>query len=162
MLGDMVLTSPLGTKWIKYTRPLVIQPDVEVSGTECEIKRKCNNSPANEPSGVMSAAGIYPSDLVRSKTWKSKFVAITKGKFKLFVDRLSVSSETKLEENWITGSGQAPHMGGSDEAVLAINVKSGEVFAAMLENGKTLSGFGFTSWENAPRFIKEWAADYKQ
>jgi hypothetical protein len=141
----------------------VNQQEVGISGVEYEIKSKCGDPPAKEPGSTTGAVGMHPYDLVRSKTWKSKFVAITKGKYKSFVERLKVSSETNLEGDWITGAGQAPHMGGSEEAALAINAKSGEVYGAMLEDGKTLSGFGFgTSWENAPKFIKEWAADHKQ
>jgi len=141
----------------------VNQQEVGISGIEYEIKSKCGEPPAKEPNSITGAVGMLPYDLVRSKAWKSKFVAITQGKYQLFAERLSVSNTTTLEGDWIVGAGLAPHMGGSDEAALAINAQTGEVYGAILEDGKTIYGFGFgASWENAPQFIKEWAVNHQQ
>ena len=140
----------------------VDQQEVGIAGIEYEIKTQCGEPPAKEPNGITGIVGVSPYDLVRSKAWKSKFVAITQGKYESFVERLSVTGVTTLEDGWVVGDGLAPHMGGSDEAAIAINIETGEVYAATLEDSKSIYGFGFgSSWENAPKFIKEWAADHQ-
>ncbi len=132
--------------------------EVGMSGIEYAIKTKCGAPPAKEQGNITGAVGMLPYDLVRSKTWKNKFVAITNGRYKPFVERLSVGSPTVLGGEWVTGEGNAPHSGGSDEAALAINVKSGEVYGVILQGGQ-ISGFGFgSSWDNAPKFIQNWVA----
>jgi hypothetical protein len=137
----------------------VDQREVGIAGVEAEIKNQCGGRPVKELGTATGAIGVLPSDVVRSKAWKKKFMGITKGKYKVFSERLSVASETKLEGEWITGEGIAPHSGGSDEAAFAINTKSGQVFGAMLEEGNQIHGFGFgESWDNAPSFLREWAA----
>ncbi len=141
----------------------VDQQEVGIAGVESAILETCGEPPAKEPNGITGIVGVSPYDLVRSKAWKSKFVAITQGKYESFVERLSVTSVTTLEDGWVVGDGLAPHMGGSDEAALAINIETGEVYAAILEDSKSIYGFGFgSSWENAPKYIKEWAAAHQQ
>ena len=134
----------------------VNQFEVGVAGVEVEIEMKCGEPPAREPSSSTGAVGMHPYDLVRSKAWKNKFVKITKGKYQSLVKRLTVAGETTLEGDWIVGNGLAPHMGGSEEAVFAINAKTGEVFAAMMEDGNKFSQFGFKSWQIAPPYLKTW------
>ncbi len=130
--------------------------DVGMSGIEYVIKTKCGALPVKEEGNITGAVGMLPYDLVRSKTWKSKFVAITNGRYKPFVERLSVGSPTVLGSEWITGEGNAPHS--NDEAAFAINAKSGEVYAVILQGGQ-ITAFGFgSSWDNAPQFIQNWVA----
>ena len=135
----------------------VDQGEVGVSGVESAIIEQCGIRPVDE-SGSVSGIGVSPYDLVRSNTWKEKFVRITKAKYDEFVNRLGVSGTTTSEEGWIVGDGLMPHSGGHDEAAFAINIASGEVFGAMLEDGNNIRGFGFgTSWEDAPKFLQGWA-----
>ena len=134
----------------------VSQFEVGVAGVEAEIKMKCGEPPTKEPSSSTGAVGMYPYDLVRSKAWKNKFVKITKNKYQSFIERLGVSSETTLEGDWIVGEGQAPHLGGIEEAALAIHAKTGVVFAAMMEDGNKFSQFGFNSWQHAPPYLQTW------
>jgi hypothetical protein len=132
------------------------------AGIESAIQKQCGEPPVNE-SGTVRGIGIHPYDLVRSKTWKKKFTNITKKEYEIFTHRLSVAGITRLEEEWLVGEGNAPHSGGDSEAAFAINVASGEVFVAMLEDGNKISGFGFgTSWENAPKFLQTWAKKRKK
>ena len=87
-------------------------------------------------------------------------MSLLQGKYKGFVERLTVSGNTRQEGEWIIGEGLAPHMGGVEEAVFVIHVPTSRVFAAMLEDGKQLTGFGFgSSWDNAPGYLKAWAKD---
>jgi len=140
----------------------VNQFEVGVSGVEAEINEKCGEPPAKEPSPLTGAVGMHPYDLVRSNAWKSHFTKITQESYQGFVERLTVAGETVLEGEWVVGEGIAPHMGGSDEAAFAINTKTGEVFAAMMEDGKKFTKFGFNAWENAPPHLQEWFNSHKQ
>lgn len=132
-----------------------------VAGAEAAILARCGAPPPKE-AGTAQGVGVHPYDLVRSKAWKKKFAALAKGKYRDFVARLVVAGDTRLDGDWIVGDGQAPHLGGSDEAALAIEVKTGKVFGALLEDGETLTGFGFgPSWENAPPYLQNWAKNHK-
>ena len=145
---------------VKRAEASVNQQEVGVWGVEAAVKEQCGEPPIVEPSGVTGVIGISPYNLVRSKAWRAKFKALTKGKYGPFVNRLVVAGETRLEGSWVVGSGIAPHEGGTNEAAFAINAKSGEVFGAMLEDGKMLVGFGFgSSWKDAPPFLQQWAND---
>lgn len=129
---------------------------------EAAVKSQCGDSPITEPKITTGAVGLHPYDLVRSKAWKKQFMAITRGKYQSFVDKLVMSEKTMQQGEWITGEGFAAHSGGSEEAAFAINIESGKVYAAMLEGGSIISGFGFDpSWGNAPTFLKQWAAERK-
>lgn len=137
----------------------VDQQEVGMTGVEYTVNKRCGNPPVKELNTTTGSIGVRPYDLVRSKVWKKKFVELTKDKYRLFLDRLQVSSVTELEGDWIVGDGLAPHSGGSDEAALAINTKSGEVYAAMLIDTKKYV-FGFeSSSNNAPMFLKNWLSE---
>ena len=140
----------------------VDQRIVGVLGIEAEIKAKCGAPPVKEPGSLTGAVGVPPYDLVRSKAWKSKFVAIAKGEYKSFVENITVASDTELVNGWVIGQGQAPHMGGEEEAAFAINAKTGEVYAAILHDGNRVAGFGFVNLNDAPSFLKEWISDRKK
>jgi hypothetical protein len=124
-------------------------------GVEAEIKTKCGSPPAQEPNILTGGIGVSPYDLVRSKAFKNKFAKLTKKQYQMFVDRMIVASETTLDGEWIVGNGIAPHSGGSDEAAFTINSKTGDVFAAMMVDGKFIK-FGFNSWDESPKFLQEW------
>ncbi len=164
---------PLSLAFASTSRPLrewddcvaraessVSQQQVGVWGVEAAIRERCGNRPVVEPD---TKVGEVPYDLVRSKTWTPKFRSILGDSYKAFVERIVVSSETKLEGEWVVASGLMPHNGGEDEAAFAINKRTGAVYAAMLEDGKDLSGFGFgPSWNDAPPFLKRWMAERKR
>ena len=140
----------------------VSELEVGVSGVEAEINDKCGVRPVKEPSTLTGAVGMHPYDLVRSNAWKSRFIKITEENYQQFVDRLEVASETVLEGEWVVGDGIAPHSGGSEEAAFAINAKTGDVFAAIMEDGNKFSKFGFNSWKIAPPYLQKWFASHKQ
>ncbi|HOY70224.1 MAG TPA: hypothetical protein PL131_11240 [Methylotenera sp.] len=133
--------------------------EVGNAGVEAAIKEQCGMPPAKEPSKATGIVGMAPYDIVRSKAFKAKFKQITKGKYTQLVERLVVASETELQGDWVVGEGMMPHAGGSDEAAIAINIKTGKVYAAMLENAKQISAFGFTDPKNPPPFLKKWIGE---
>lgn len=140
----------------------VSEIEVGVAGVEAEISDKCGEPPAKEPSTLTGAVGMYPYDLVRSNAWKSRFIKVTEESYQQFVDRLGVASETVLEGEWVVGDGIAPHSGGFEEAAFAINTKTSDVFAVMMEGGNKFRKFGFNSWESAPPHLQKWFASHKQ
>ncbi len=140
---------------------LVNNPEEKVNskGTYLELTFICPDKPEPVIDTHKEEIDVHPYDLVQSTKWKKKFVNITKNKYQAFVDRLTVASNTTLVGDWIVGYGLAPHSGGRDEAAFAIEVTSGNVFGAMLENGDKITEFGLgKSWKQAPDFLKKWAS----
>lgn len=154
------LTEKQWEKCLDKAEASVDQNEVGMAGVEAAVKDQCGDPPVKE-TGTDKGVGVHPYDLVRSKAWKKKFMALTKDQYQTFIDRLVVGSETTQEGGWVIGEGIAPHLGGSDEAAFAINAATGEVYGAMLEDDK-LTGFGFgTDWAKAPDFLQEWAKSRK-
>lgn len=135
----------------------VNQAEVGVLGVEAKIRQMCGSPPVRD---TVDPRGAAPYDLVRSKQWSPKFTAITQRKYKAFVDRLTVASPVERNGTWLTGSGLMPHMGGSDEAAFAIDTRTQDVFAAMLEGGSKLTTFGFASAQEAPPFLRQWLKEH--
>jgi hypothetical protein len=125
-----------------------------------EIQLHCGNRPLDESVPMFIGVGVNSYDLVRSNAWRKKFVAITKGRYKEFVERLELTSDTISQGNWIVGEGQMPHFGGDEEAAFAISTISGQVFAVMMESvnseHRVISTFGFTNFYEAPPFLQQW------
>lgn len=136
----------------------VNQHEVGIAGVEAAILARCGTPPVREPSAVTGIVGMHPYDVVRAKTWRPKFERLLKSRYRSFVERLKVASETELDGAWVIGAGIAPHSGGIDEAAFAINVRTGEVFATMLEDGQIVSGFG-ADWTQAPPALRAWAQE---
>ena len=133
--------------------------EVGRQGVEYQIVKKCGAAPAKE-AGTEKGVGVLPRDLVRSTTWKQKFMDLTGNQYPRFLERLAVTSETVLEGGWIVGYGQAEQAGTYDEAALAIDAGSGKVFAAMLVDRSRIEGFGFgKSWVDAPAPLQRWAKE---
>jgi ankyrin repeat protein len=126
-------------------------------GIEDAIQRQCGEPPVRE-AGTARGIGVRPADLVRSTTWKKKFMDVTGDRYAAFVERLAVSGVTELQDGWIIGDGNAAHAGTIDEAALAIEARSERVFAAIMVGGSRIYGFGFgDSWTNAPPPLQRWA-----
>ncbi len=140
----------------------VNQTEVGIAGVEYAIKSRCGEPPAQEPSASKGSVGMHPYDIVRSKAWKNKFIKITKGKYKNFVERLAVASETQRIDGWIVGDGMLPHSGGSEAAAFAINVETEEVLAIMIEDSNKISTFGFSSLQKAPEYFRIWVREHKR
>lgn len=130
--------------------------EVANAGIEAVIITQCGEPPAKEPSKATGIIGMQPYDIVRSKAWKAKFMQITKGDYKKFVERLTVASESEEKGDWITAEGMLPHSGGTESAAIAINIKTGKVYAAMREDSSKLKSYGFDSAKNAPPFLQAW------
>ena len=141
---------------VKRAAASVDQLRVGTAGVDAAIA-PCGERPVIEPD---SPVGAVPYDLIRSKTWGPKFKGVMGDRYESLVARLVVSSNSSREGQWAVASGIMPHSGGSEEAAFAINLQTGQVFSATLEEGKTISGFGFgTSWNDAPPFLHSWARE---
>lgn len=145
---------------VAVTETSVSQSQVGTAGVEGIVKERCGVRPAINLTSTKGVVGTHPYDLVRSNPWKQKFQTLTKAKYQSLVDRLAVGSGTTTSGDWVVGKGIAPRSGGQDEAVIAINMKTGEVFAAVLEGGSQITGFGFeNSWKAAPPYLHQWAEE---
>lgn len=130
------------------------------AGVEVAVKEKCGEPPVAEPSKLTGIIGMYPYDVVRSKAFKNAFMKATQGKYETFVENMSVASPVELQNGWVFGSGIAPHSGGSEEAIFAINAQNGNLYGALLENGEQVTYFGFNKKAAAPTPIKSWLDEH--
>jgi len=149
-------------KWDKCRDKAESSVDIHelgVTGVEMAIEEQCGKPPAIEPSSVAGTVGMHPSDVLRSKMWKDKFIAISKNQYAELVERIDVASKTTREGDWIVGDGCKPHSCSWDNAIIGINTKNNQVFAIMWSDGKTLEKFGAVPAINTHPRIKKWLSD---
>jgi len=122
------------------------------------IKKHCGDVPVSEPKASGALAGAAPFDVVRSAAWKAKFQSLLGARYAKFARQIEAATgPTQVRDSWAVGSGNAPHLGGVDEAAFAIDLQNGKVYAAMKEDGKHLTGYGFgKSLSAAPPFLQDW------
>lgn len=100
--------------------------------------------------------GQHPTEVFNESSVQEKFKALLGAEYGRFLENLSVSSELELKGNFYVGSGCAPHACSFEESAFAINKKTGEIFASILSDGKTIQSFGVNSEQNLPAPLYAW------
>jgi len=104
--------------------------------------------------------GQHPSEVFNEIAVQEKFKALLGNEYSRFFESLSVSSELEIKGNFYVGSGCAPHVCSIEESAFAINKETGEVFACILSDGKTIKSFGVTSEQNLPAPLYAWYKEH--
>lgn len=104
--------------------------------------------------------GQHPTEVFKELAVQEKFKALLGDEYGRFFENLSVSSELELKGNFYVGSGCAPHVCSIEESAFAINKETGEVFAVILNDGKTIKSFGVTSEQNLPAPLYAWYKEH--
>jgi hypothetical protein len=80
--------------------------------------------------------------------------------YSMFIERISESQLCTKSDDYLVCEGNAPHGIGEEEAILAINMKSGEIAAAMLINGTNARWFGCEA-SDMPSSIHFWLTQHR-
>lgn len=104
--------------------------------------------------------GQHPAEVLNELAIQEKFKALLGNDYSRFFESLSVSSELEIKGNFYVGSGCAPHVCSIEESAFAINKETGEVFACILSDGKTIKSFGVTSEQNLPAPLYAWYKEH--
>lgn len=104
--------------------------------------------------------GIHPQDAVKDSRISQKLKSIATGnQYDNFIDNLSVADTTVVSGDYIFGSGCAPHVCSIEEGAFVINTKTGELSAAMLNEGNSLVVLGGQSADSLPEPLNKWYFD---
>jgi hypothetical protein len=113
-------------------------------------------SKVNWSSFLGQSASVVLSDAVVS----SQFKALLGDKYTVFQSNMEVAGELHAEDgNLIVGSGNAPHDGGTNEAMFAINTATGKYYAVLFTDGKMFNAFGVASMRELPAPLLQWFLD---
>jgi predicted small lipoprotein YifL len=113
-------------------------------------------SKVNWSSFLGQSASVVLSDAVVS----SQFKALLGDKYTVFQTNMEVAGELHAEDgNLIIGSGNAPHDGGTNEAIFAVNTATGKSYAVLFTDGKTFNAFGVASMRELPAPLLQWFQD---
>ena len=104
--------------------------------------------------------GQHPTEVFKELSVQEKFKALLGNDYGRFFEDLSVSSELELKGDFYLGSGCAPHVCGIEQSAFVINKKTGEVFASILSDGKTIKSFGVNSEQNLPAPLYAWYKEH--
>jgi type II secretory pathway pseudopilin PulG len=111
---------------------------------------------------LFSLLGKHPFDVINSAELKSNFATLLGSSQDDFNQRIQVASETTRQDGWLFGDGLAPHQGGSEEAALAVNLVTGNVFACIYFDGKQVRCFGVDNPANLPPPLLAWYSKHTQ
>ena len=109
--------------------------------------------------GIQNTAtliGKSPDSALDEPALQDKFKLLLGSDLIGFRERLNVSSGIEQEGDWLIGEGGMPHLMCLEEAAYAINTKTGELFAIMLTEGKTMKWFGAAELTDLPGPLQNW------
>lgn len=146
---------------MKYGSSLTPTPStVSTVSVAPQTKDVASTEVMSEMPSIIKFVGKHPSDVLNDKYVEEKLKALLTTNYPMFVENLSVASELQDEGDYVYGSGNAPHGGGSDEAGFAIHKKTGVVYAVMLVDGKDVKWFGPTAVaKDFPSPLRKWLTD---
>lgn len=122
---------------------------------EEEIKKHCGERPSSDITQD-KLASYLASDVIQATQWKVKFQKLIKKDYAAVRSSLTVSATMQREGDWYVGSGYDPRGAGSEQAVIAVNIKSQQVLAAYISSGVLyLYGFDENS-QNVPEQLWQW------
>lgn len=114
---------------------------------------KPSASKVNWSSFLGQSASVALSDV----TVSGQFKALLGDKYPVFQTNMEVAGELHAEDgNLIVGSGNAPHDGGTNEAMFAVNTATGKYYAVLFTDGKTFNAFGVASMRELPTPLLQW------
>ena len=101
--------------------------------------------------------GQSASVALSDATVSGQFKSLLGDKYPVFQTNMEVAGELHAEDgNLIVGSGNAPHDGGTNEAMFAVNMTTGKYYAVLFTDGKTFNAFGVASMRELPAPLLQW------
>lgn len=102
-------------------------------------------------------AGTYDTDaLLRDPRIRGPLAALVGEALPRLLENLDVRGAVDLVGGWLQISGNAPHHGGEEEAVVCVATYDGRVAAAILSEGKIVAYSGSGSYDDLPICVKDW------
>lgn len=133
--------------------------DTPVVSEASPAKDVDSTSVTSKMPSISQFVGKQPSDALRDKFVESKLNALLTSNYAQFSDNLAVASALREDGDFVYGSGNAQHGGGSDEAGFAIHKMTGAVYAVMLVDGKDVKWFGAAATKDFPAPLRKWLAN---
>ncbi len=119
--------------------------------------------PPSQPPQVADLSkyvGKHPTEVFSELAVQQKFKALLENEYSRFFENLSVASALELKGNFYVGSGCASHSCTIEETAFAIDKETGEVFASILSDGKTIKSFGVSSEQSLPAPLYAWYKEH--
>lgn len=90
-----------------------------------------------------SLEGKYPSDsdLFGTEPMKERLTKLLGNKYMDFIQRMDVQVPIKITDGIVMMRGIMTHGGGTEEAVLAVNIAENVIWVGILQNGEKISQF---------------------
>ena len=121
--------------------------------TTPDATTKSSASSVNWSSFLGQSASVALSDA----TVSGQFKALLGDKYPVFQTNMEVAGELHAEDgNLIVGSGNAPHDGGTNEAMFAVNTATGKYYAVLFTDGKSFNAFGVANMSELPAPLLQW------
>lgn len=109
-----------------------------------------------------SYVGTHPTDFLGDRDVRNFIQPKLGYRYQKLLYRVQVASAVELaDQEYLIGSGCAPHSCGSEDGFFLINIKTGELFAAMANNGvqEVIYGEGIKMSPAVAQRYHEWEAN---
>lgn len=108
------------------------------------------------PIDLAKYVGKHHSEVFSEPLINKKFISLLGEDYPTFTEAVNVASELEVKGNYYFGAGCAAHSCGTTESAFAINIKTGEIFASRLIEGKNIKSYGVTSEQDLPVPLYIW------
>jgi len=133
---------------------------IRVWDKDVPITQDAANKPPASKVNWSSFLGQPASVALDDASVNNQFKTLLKDKYSVFQANMEVAGELHAEDgNLIVGSGIAPHEGGSNEAIFAVNTATGQYYAVLFTDGKMLNAFGVANMRELPAPLLQWFQD---
>lgn len=112
-----------------------------------------NNSTAI---GLSKYVGEFPTNILNDPSIKNKFEMLLGSKYEHFIQNLGVGDSLRKDGSYYIGYGIAPHSGGYEEAIFAINEDLSSMFVIILTEGENIQSYKSEDAGDMPEILQQW------
>lgn len=109
--------------------------------------------------GLLRLVGAEPVSALDAPELKGKFAFLLGATQADFRANLMVAYPMASDGEWLVGAGGRPHVFDTEQAAFAINLRTGEVFAAILTGGDSITIYGRNDIRAMPPPLQNWHAN---
>lgn len=117
------------------------------------------------PQNLAAYKGKLPDKFMKLPAVKKRLQALLKGGYGDFVKRMGVQTPFTRQGDFLVATGQIAHMGGSEEAILVIDLNAKALACAMFSDGtiglkpRNVPGLNVSTEKSLPAPLNDWLAE---
>ena len=137
-------------------RDRAIQMNVLTPQEAEQIRSLLEDVGVSLPRSLRSMSGVYTFDAMSHPVLVALLQGVLGDQYKAFLERMSVGSGMRREGDLLIGDACMAHFCGTDNAAFAVDVRTHQIVAGMVSDGKPPVLFGVKKVEHLPDVLQDW------